>query len=95
MIASLWKVGDAETQAIMARFYQNLWTNKMPKLEALRDAQLRFLRGELDAGTSLVARGPGAIAPRPDPNSDGKTEPKRPRVPPRAWAAWVLSGDWR
>ena len=67
----------------------------MPKLEALRHGPLTLLSAELDRGASLVARGTGGIAPRPDPKSDDRTDPKRPRVPPRAWAAWVLSGDWR
>ena len=65
----------------------------------LKDAQLRFLRGEIDTGTTLVARGAGGIVSRPDANSNGKSEGKsdliRPRGSPRSWAAWVLSGDWR
>ena len=69
---------DAGT--LMARFYENLWKKKMGKLEALREAQLAMLHGD-------IGRGAGGVAPRPDA--------KPARASPRAWAAWVLSGDWR
>ncbi len=38
VIASLWKVDDAATQALMVEFYQNLWQKKLGKLHALRSA---------------------------------------------------------
>jgi CHAT domain-containing protein len=44
VVTSLWKVPDDATQELMVRFYENLLRNKMGKLEALRDAQLRMLR---------------------------------------------------
>src|SRR6185295_4969933 len=40
VIASLWKVNDAATAALMAKFYHELWVNKKPPIEALREAQL-------------------------------------------------------
>src|SRR4029077_19096776 len=40
VIASLWKVNDAATAALMAKFYHELWVNKMAPLAALREAQL-------------------------------------------------------
>ncbi|MBI4600448.1 MAG: tetratricopeptide repeat protein [Planctomycetes bacterium] len=86
VISSLWKVDDEDARALMARFYENLWRKKLPKLEALRQAQLALLRGGL-APVSLASRGPGA--PRPAKESS----PAAPRA--GSWAAWVLSGDWR
>src|SRR5205807_6863733 len=40
VIASLWKVDDQATAALMTLFYRHLWQEKLPPLEALRQAQL-------------------------------------------------------
>jgi CHAT domain-containing protein len=44
LIASLWSVNDAGTSLLMEEFYTNVWAKKLPKLEALRQAQLTVLR---------------------------------------------------
>jgi CHAT domain-containing protein len=43
VIASLWKVDDAATSALMQRFYDEHWGKDRPPLEALRRAQLSLL----------------------------------------------------
>jgi CHAT domain-containing protein len=45
-IASLWPVSDAATVQLMKEFYQNLITKKMPRAEALRNAQITLLKDE-------------------------------------------------
>ena len=39
IIMSLWKVPDEATQELMRHFYTNLWKRKLPRLEALLEAQ--------------------------------------------------------
>jgi CHAT domain-containing protein/tetratricopeptide (TPR) repeat protein len=82
VVASLWSVGDAPTQALMARFYENLWTRGQPPAQALREAQLSMLRGTISFAGST--RG-GLKRESQRSQSD--------RLPPYYWAAFVLSTD--
>lgn len=41
VVASLWKVDDAATAALMAEFYIQMFTNKLKPAAALREAQLK------------------------------------------------------
>ena len=42
VVASLWQVDDQATAALMAIFYDQLWREHKPPIEALRTAQLRL-----------------------------------------------------
>jgi CHAT domain-containing protein len=85
-VASLWMVDDAQTQALMDRFYSNLWNGKMSRLAALREAQLWMLRHGRPSRDREGQRGAIRVAP-----STRADEP----LSPFYWAAFVLSGDWR
>lgn len=92
IVASLWKVNDQSTAALMTLFYQNLKTYN--KAEALRKAQLELINGSVGSG---IVRGVGGIT----------TEKKVQIVPlreavrkidgshPYFWAPFILIGDWK
>jgi tetratricopeptide (TPR) repeat protein/CHAT domain-containing protein len=85
VVASLWKVDDGATQELMGLFYENLWHKGLPKLEALRQAQLALLRGQSSGDGRTRA---------PDLKGIGAGQGKgTARAGAHLWAAWVLSGD--
>ncbi len=100
VVASLWNVDDAATTVLMEQFYKNLWTKKMPKLEALRQAQLTVLNdvGLVRRRRAELTKERG-IDEKPDKLPEGgRVAPAggRPsRSDPALWAAFVLSGDGR
>jgi CHAT domain-containing protein len=92
VVASLWKVDDQATQALMTEFYRNLWDKSLGKLEALRQAQLAMLYG-YDRGNGKP-RGGGEDVPV-DPKALEAARKQGRTLPPLYWAGFVLSGDWR
>jgi CHAT domain-containing protein len=89
VVASLWKVNDDAARQLMIDFYDNLWTKKMPKVEALRQAQLTMLREGVKPGTPLAQKDRSLKnLDKPAPDADN-------RLGPALWAAFELSGDWR
>jgi hypothetical protein len=88
--SALWKVDDEATAALMGLFYRHLWVDKMPPLEALRQAQLRLLRqpGDIPA---LASRRDFLVGPLPPPRP-GKGGR---RASADLWAGFSLSGSGR
>ena len=62
----------------MDEFYDNLWSKKLSRIDALRQAQLLLLDRGVDRGLKPA---------------DGHPADDRRRLPPYYWAAFVLSGD--
>jgi CHAT domain-containing protein/Tfp pilus assembly protein PilF len=88
VIASLWQVDDEATAALMGLLYHQLWVEKRPPLEALRQAQLTLYRHPERIGTLARARGPDfekAARLPATPQAAG-------RAPTRLWAGFILSG---
>ena len=88
VIASLWKVDDDATLALMTFFYRNLWEKKLDAAEALRQVQLTIYRNPLAVE---VAKKRGLDftekdLPKVDPTVQG------PRSPTVHWAAFTFSG---
>jgi CHAT domain-containing protein/Tfp pilus assembly protein PilF len=96
VVASLWKVPDQSTAALMSLFYRNLWEKNLAPMESLRQAQLEIYRnpGKI-AELAKSFRGkfnlvPGDFSAEMDlkPGSDGRSHPQ-------LWAAFILSGPGR
>jgi CHAT domain-containing protein len=111
LVTSLWSINDAATSVLMEEFYANLWQKKLPKLEALRQAQLTVLRHpeivekrSRELRDIFVKRGVsedqlaqrGLAKQAVALPEGGRIESGMPRrSPPAWWAAFVLSGDTR
>jgi CHAT domain-containing protein/Tfp pilus assembly protein PilF len=102
VVATLWPVVDASTTALMQTFYRLRESQPgLPKVEALRQAQLALLRGSGPPGASTptesragvtvadASGGPGGALPRFPP------DPGAPYAHPVFWAPFVLIGNWR
>jgi CHAT domain-containing protein len=93
VVASLWKVDDDATAALMAVFYHQLWQEGRPPLEALRRAQLALYRHPRDLPALARGRGPDF-----EQTVRRVTQPparSAARAPVKDWAAFVLSGPGR
>ena len=87
-IASLWQVNDGGTMGLMTAFYQQL-PKTTTKAEALRQAQLLMLRGEVRLeGGSLVT--PQGIFPLPE---ELKRLGDKKLTHPFFWSAFTLIGN--
>jgi CHAT domain-containing protein/tetratricopeptide (TPR) repeat protein len=95
VVASLWKVPDQSTAALMSLFYRNLWDQNLTPIEALRRAQLELyknpgkiadlakgFRGTFDEVSATA----GAVEVKA--GKDGTAHPL-------LWAAFTLSGPGR
>lgn len=103
VVASLWPVYDTSTKVLMQDFYRIREARAdTTKAEALRQAQLRLLRGEAviplanpvnpatDRKIVHEAEKPGATNKVPF-----KTDARRPYAHPYYWAPFILIGNWR
>jgi tetratricopeptide (TPR) repeat protein len=98
VVATLWKVDDEATAALMALFYRNLWEKGEAPLDALRHAQLglmhnpqavaRLARERGGKFAEVVKEVDAAVAGPRAASAEGP-------APVKQWAAFVLSGAGR
>jgi len=87
-IASLWKVDDAGTQALMDAFYSELKKGDVSIVEALRQAQVAMIMGNSE-GLGEPRGNQVAVEPR---RRNTSTVP--PKIShPYYWAAFILIGN--
>jgi CHAT domain-containing protein/tetratricopeptide (TPR) repeat protein len=94
VIASLWRVDDDATAALMIVFYYNLWLEKRAPLQALREAQLHIYRHPEEIKGLAALRGIDFNAkdlPKVTPTPAAKDA----HAHVSQWAAFMLSGTGR
>jgi len=89
-LASLWLISDLGTVGIMGEFYHGLQTAPT-KADALRQAQLAMLRGDVAIANAQIQTRSGGIELTPeilDLTQEGQTF-----THPYYWAAYTLIGN--
>jgi CHAT domain-containing protein len=95
VVASLWPVADASTSRLMQEFYRIRETKAgITKLEALREAQLELLHGDVQID-SVTERDRGVVLNRESPGTASfPNSAKAPYAHPYYWAPFFLMGNW-
>jgi len=92
VVASLWKVNDAATAALMAKFYHEMWVEKKSPLTALRSAQLFIYRHPELIADLAGERGAPKQSEALAAKTTGTSPVARKTADTKLWAAFVLSG---
>jgi CHAT domain-containing protein/Tfp pilus assembly protein PilF len=92
VVASLWKVDDEATAALMGLFYSKLWRERKPPLQALREAQLEVYRHPERIPAYARLRGPDLSREIPRPVETPEAAKSGARAATRLWAGFTLSG---
>ncbi|WP_193905195.1 CHAT domain-containing protein [Vasconcelosia minhoensis] len=88
VMASLWPVSDEGTLGFMDQFYQNLKTTPS-RSEALQQAQIAMLRGEVWIDQGELRETTGAIAMLPELAESGSWDFSHPAY----WSAFTMIGN--
>lgn len=94
VVASLWKIDDSATAALMRLFYYKVFRENKPALAALREAQLTIYHHPEQIGALASARAPdfGQAVKLADGD---ETAARTGRAATRLWAGFTLSGAGR
>jgi CHAT domain-containing protein len=92
VIASLWRVDDEATCALMGLFYRHLWRDKMHPVLALREAQLALYRNPKAIPRLAKLRGADFTEAELPEVKEARPGPKALRAATALWAAFTCSG---
>jgi CHAT domain-containing protein len=97
ILASLWKVSDASTSALMQQFYLELAkgteANPVTYAAALQQAQVRILNGNVDPAVAETLRGIVDWGDASEPSEGEATAPLPDLSHPFYWAPFTLLGN--
>jgi CHAT domain-containing protein/Tfp pilus assembly protein PilF len=99
VLATLWKVADESTAALMRDFYaqraHDVEEPRISRAQALRRAQLAMLRGEGSvASPEGTERGGSRVGVEASSISPQQVDPAQRWAHPYFWAPFVISGNW-
>jgi CHAT domain-containing protein len=89
VIATLWSVADDSTSLLMKEFYRLKEEKNLPKVEALRQAQLSLLNGTIKPPPQRDSPADG------DENSDRRADQPQNYAHPYFWAPFIMMGNWK
>jgi CHAT domain-containing protein/Tfp pilus assembly protein PilF len=92
VVASLWKVDDQATAALMALLYHYLWVKGETPLQALRHAQLALLRHPEEVPLLAKERGSPFATVVKRVEAPAPPAERKATAPEKHWAAFVLCG---
>lgn len=99
VIATLWSVNDDSTSLLMREFYRLREEQKLPKVEALRQAQLTLLNGSIKEAAETMetsdSRGAGEGHKAGALPKKFRGDPDKPFAHPYYWAPFIMMGNWK
>ena len=96
VIATLWAINDKSTGVFMPRFYELLQEDGITKAEALRQAQIDFIKGKYhnpEESSKQPQKTRGTVIPIKDDKKEAP-QPGKDYSHPYFWAPFILMGNW-